>query len=110
LSGFYLGLISDLTGYIVLRIKPVDEINLLNRQLERSRQELDEFIYRASHDLRGPLATIRGLTNIMKLQKPNDEMKSLIAMLETSATKMDNRLSRLHYYRKSAIAMFHPSF
>jgi nitrogen-specific signal transduction histidine kinase len=97
LSGFYLGLISDLTGYIVLRIKPVDEINFLNRQLERSHQELDEFIYRASHDLRGPLATIRGLTNLMKLQEPDDEMKSLIMMLDASATKMDDRLSRLHY-------------
>ena len=96
-SGFYLGLISDLTGYIVLRIKPVDEIIFLNRQLERSRQELDEFIYRASHDLRGPLATIRGLTNLMKLQMPDDEMKNLVEMLEASALKMDDRLSRLHY-------------
>jgi len=96
-SGFYLGLISDLSGYIILRIKHVDESNHLNRLLERSREELDEFIYRASHDLRGPLATIQGLTSLMKLEDVSDDMKKLISMLENSAEKMDNRLSRLHY-------------
>ena len=101
ITGFYLGLISDLSGFIILRVKQLDEINLLNKQLESSRNELDEFVYRASHDLRGPLATIRGLINLMKLQPSMDEMMNLVNMIDAHAIKMDDRLFGLHYLSES---------
>ena len=97
LTGFYLGLISDFSGYIILRDKQLDEINQLNKQLESSRNELDEFVYRASHDLRGPLATIRGLVNLMKLKPPMEEMLNIVEMINAHAVKMDDRLFGLHY-------------
>ena len=34
ISGFYLGLISDLSGYIILRVKPIEEIKHLHLYLE----------------------------------------------------------------------------
>jgi ligand-binding sensor domain-containing protein/signal transduction histidine kinase len=33
-------------------------------KLKQTNQELNTFIYRASHDLRGPLSTVKGLTNL----------------------------------------------
>lgn len=33
-------------------------------KLRQTNQELNTFIYRASHDLRGPLSTVKGLTNL----------------------------------------------
>jgi light-regulated signal transduction histidine kinase (bacteriophytochrome) len=101
ISGFYLGLISDLSGYIILRIKPIDEIKHLNLQLEKSREELDEFIYRAAHDLRGPLATIRGLINLLKHHPTPGEMEDLLRMLDSHTETMDDRLSGLHYLSES---------
>jgi light-regulated signal transduction histidine kinase (bacteriophytochrome) len=101
ITGFYLGLISDLSGFIVLRVKQLDEINQLSKQLESSKNELDEFVYRASHDLRGPLATIRGLINLMKLQPPMEEMMNLVKMIDTHASKLDDRLFGLHYLSES---------
>jgi signal transduction histidine kinase len=97
ISGFYLGLISDLNGYVVLTIKALNTTDYLNHSLEESRKELDEFIYRAAHDLRGPLATIRGLANIMKLEKDANQMIQLIGMLEKHAEKLDDRLFKLLY-------------
>lgn len=108
ITGFYLGLISDLSGFIILRVKQLDEINQLNKQLESSRNELDEFIYRASHDLRGPLATIRGLVNLMKLQPSMDEMMNLVNMIDAHAIKMDDRLFGLHYLSESGRGEVNP--
>src|SRR5690349_7326671 len=66
ISGFNLGLTSNFSGLAILKVK-LDEISLLRAQLQESREELDEFVYRTSHDLRGPLATMRGLINLMKM-------------------------------------------
>jgi signal transduction histidine kinase len=101
ISGFYLGLISDLNGYVVLTIKEVDVVTGLRNKVEESQNELDEFIYRAAHDLRGPLATIRGLANVMKLEKISGEMTHLIEMLDKQAEKLDDRLFKLHYLADS---------
>jgi signal transduction histidine kinase len=107
ITGFYLGLISDFSGFIVLRVKQLDEINQLNIQLETSRNELDEFVYRASHDLRGPLATMRGLINLMKLKPPMEEMLDLVEMIDVHAIKMDDRLFGLHYLSESGRGDIH---
>jgi len=104
ITGFYLGLISDLNGYIILRVRQIDEISLLNKQLESSRKELDEFIYRAAHDLRGPLATIRGLVNLMKLDPGAEETMKFVEMIDTHAIKMDDRLFGLHYLSQTGRA------
>ncbi|MBA4055543.1 MAG: hypothetical protein C0490_12585 [Marivirga sp.] len=102
ITGFYLGLISDMSGFIILRVKQVDEINQLNKQLENSQNDLDEFVYRAAHDLRGPLATIRGLVNLMKLKPSGDEMMNLVDLIDSQAIKMDDRLLGLHYLSGSS--------
>lgn len=39
-------------------------------ELQRLNHELDQFIYHASHDLRSPLTTILGLTNLISLDEP----------------------------------------
>jgi signal transduction histidine kinase len=95
--GFYLGLIGDLNGILVLTVKPIDETVLLYNELEKSRNELDDFIYRASHDLRGPLASLRGLINLLKMHVHEREPAQLIDMMNTCAEQMDHRLFNLHY-------------
>lgn len=99
--GFYLGLISEFTDTLVLTIKPNDEALVLHKQLEKSRKELDEFMYRAAHDLRGPLATLRGLINLMKIQELKEEAEQLLTMMDTCAGQLDERLFNLHYLTES---------
>lgn len=94
-SGFYLGLISDLNGYIVLKLKNLDIIRQLNQQLEDNRGALDKFIQRTAQDLRGPVSTIRGLIHMLK-NHPDDTALGLLAdMLEVNATQLDDRLCKL---------------
>jgi signal transduction histidine kinase len=97
ISGFYLGLISDFNGYIILKIRNLDEVEQINQQLKKKTAELDRFIYSAAHDLRGPLATMKGLINLLKMRADNDEVDRFILLLDAHANKLDERLFRLVY-------------
>ena len=96
LSGFYLGLISDINGYIILKIK-LPEDHVLQKELYKKTKEMDSFIYRTAHDLRGPLATVKGLINLMKIRRDNNEIDELIRLIEVHAEKLDDRLHKLVY-------------
>ncbi|MCW5909485.1 MAG: hypothetical protein KIT62_00335 [Cyclobacteriaceae bacterium] len=97
ISGFYLGLISEINGFIILKIKPAEDILRLKKELSTQKQELDSFIYRTAHDLRGPLATIKGLVNLLKLRKDDEEVDELTSLIEVHANKLDDRLFKLLY-------------
>lgn len=97
ISGFYLGLITDINGRIILRIKNLQEVTSVKDQLEKKRVELDEFIYRIAHDLRGPLATILGLINLLKIRKDNNDLDLILNMVDTHAQRLDERLFQLVY-------------
>lgn len=97
ISGFYLGLISDINGYIILKVKILEDNTFLKRELVTKKQELDSFIYRTAHDLRGPIATIKGLVNLMKIRKGDHEVDELTSLIEVHANKLDDRLFKLLY-------------
>ena len=65
----------------LLKIR-TDELTRINAELEtrvamrtaavqKAYDELDYFIYRAAHDIRGPLTTLLGLMNLMELNSDN---------------------------------------
>lgn len=97
ISGFYLGLISDINELIILKVKPAEDVLRLKQELSSQRQEMDSFIYRTAHDLRGPLATIKGLVNLLKLRKHDGEVDELTSLIEVHANKLDDRLFKLLY-------------
>jgi hypothetical protein len=109
ISGFYLGLISDINGYIILRISNLDEVELINQRLQQKKAELDDFIYRAAHDLRGPLATIKGLINLLKMKENANELDRLLPMIDAHANKLDERLFQLVYLAKADLEYNPPS-
>jgi signal transduction histidine kinase len=100
ISGFYLGLVSDINGYIILKVKNLDRVKQQSSHDSRH-EELDNFIYRAAHDLRGPLASIRGLVGVMKLRKDNSEVDAMLEMLDSCASHLDEQLFKLLYLAES---------
>ena len=66
-----------------------------NENLIQANQELDLFIYRASHDLRGPIASILGLTKIAKIEEQRNAQMSYLEMLEKTADNANEVLSKL---------------
>lgn len=97
LSGFYLGLISDINGYIILKVKLLEDNSFLKKELVTKKRELESFIYRTAHDLRGPIATIKGLVNLLKMRQGDHEVDELTSLIELHANKLDDRLFKLLY-------------
>jgi len=81
-SGFYLGLIAEVNGLIVLKFRNLDEVSKMQSRLDAKTLELDLFVYHSAHALRGPLATLMGLMGIF-------------------AGKLDDKLHRLIYFSES---------
>jgi signal transduction histidine kinase len=105
ISGFYLGLISDLNGYIILKIKNLDEVKRLFEQFQYKSMELDHFLYRASHDLRGPLATIQGLANVGK-QEGKDSFEFYFNEISRQAERLDASLRSLMQLSNAGVNEF----
>ncbi|MCU0418661.1 MAG: ATP-binding protein [Cyclobacteriaceae bacterium] len=69
-------------------------------RLNKTNRELDSFLYSTSHDLRAPIASILGLTNLARLEMTDPKGLELVAMIEQRVKKLDEvigdilRLSR----------------
>jgi two-component system sensor histidine kinase/response regulator len=75
-----------------------EDLNEKNRELKFINGELESFSYSVSHDLRAPLRTIQGFSNIL-IEEHNDalngEGKQLLHTIGQSAIKMTNLIDCL---------------
>ena len=67
----------------------------LQQKLLKRTQELETFLYRASHDLKSPASTIKGLINLMKDNCNPDDTPKYCEIIEKAIANMDNVLSEL---------------
>lgn len=76
--------------------KRTGELVKSNADLTQMTQEYDQLVYRASHDIRGPLATLMGLTNIAKqdYEEPN-RVRDYLGKIESTAMGLNQTLSQL---------------
>ncbi|MFP4094352.1 MAG: PAS domain S-box protein [Cyclobacteriaceae bacterium] len=73
-----------------------------NIALEKTNEELDRFVYSASHDLRAPLASTLGLINISRITNNEQERFSYLEMMEQSLNKMDKIIQDITDYSRNA--------
>ncbi len=66
-----------------------------NKNLIRSRKELDSFLYRTSHDIRGPIATLLGLTSLAKIEANDTVMSSYLDKINQTGEKLNVVINRL---------------
>jgi hypothetical protein len=109
-SGFYLGLLTECNGIIVLRCVNKEEVESMERQLSNTKKHIDNFVYRAAHDLRGPLATMLGLINLLKIRNDDSEVNRFIDMIEMHGKKLDERLHQVVYLSKIDEELSSPTF
>lgn len=76
-------------------IHDVTTAKRMEEELKASNKELETFIYRASHDLRGPLSSIIGLTRVSKTEITDKKSIAYFKMVEASAQKLDDTLISL---------------
>jgi signal transduction histidine kinase len=71
------------------------ELNSINEALEKSNKELDFFIYRTAHDIRGPLARVLGLCHVGLLEVADDTAIEYLKKLQINAQSLNHILARL---------------
>jgi len=98
-----------LNDEILYRKNAEDKLKESNRQLRKANVELDNFVYKVSHDLRAPIASVLGLVNLAKQENKFDTLKQYFEMVGKSAFQQDlfikdildiSRNSRLNVDRK----------
>lgn len=68
---------------------------MLNEALQKTNQELDTFLYKASHDLRGPLASIDGLANIGLMETQDEKLRNCFQLQKGILQKTEELLFRV---------------
>jgi len=71
------------------------ELSTTNRKLLKSKKELDTFLYKTSHDIRGPIATLMGLTNLTILENPHENIVNYLKEIDHTAKNLNEVISRL---------------
>ncbi|MEL6535270.1 MAG: tetratricopeptide repeat-containing sensor histidine kinase [Bacteroidota bacterium] len=66
-----------------------------NENLKIAIQDLDRFIYKTSHDIRGPLARLMGLCSLALLDVKDDKSLQYFNMLDITAKSLNTVLVRL---------------
>jgi signal transduction histidine kinase len=69
-----------------------EKLRLSETKLTEINRELESFIYRASHDLKGPLSSSMGLIGLAMNAKTETEIQQYIGMIAVSLGKLDGIL------------------
>jgi len=74
----------------------VEDHQETREQLEKSNEELSHFLYKSSHDLRGPLVSILGLISLTEMENTTDtERDHYLNLIRTSTTRISHKLDSL---------------
>ena len=75
--------------------KSIQELNLRKAQIEDHNNQLELFVYKASHDIKGPLRSIIGLTQIGLQDVKETAAREYFQHINKSTQRLDNLLADL---------------
>jgi PAS domain S-box-containing protein len=73
------------------------ELKKSNVELDRLRNELDQLIYHASHELRSPLVSMLGIINLVNIEKNLEASLSLNLILKEKVNQLDELLKDISW-------------
>ena len=71
------------------------DLKMVVSQLISTNAELDQFVYRSAHDLRGPVSTLMGVCNLAKVDAGFINDPLFMETVEATATEMDALIKKL---------------
>jgi PAS domain S-box-containing protein len=99
------GIVTGLTVYsrdITHQTRTEDLLKKQNEELIKINAELDRFVYSASHDLRAPLMSVKGLLNMIKIDPEQINVEHYLKLMERSVEKLDQFISDIITYSRNA--------
>jgi hypothetical protein len=90
--------------FFLLNINYQTEKELIqnNELLTKTNQELDRFVYSASHDLRSPLSSILGLVEIALNSSNPEEVKMCLTLIQDRVKVQDSFIYEIIEYARNA--------
>lgn len=91
----------DVTELVLSRkqiLKVNKELSQKNKELLKTNNDLDNFVYTASHDLKAPIANLEGLTTLLRRMLGKQVLpteKEVLLMLEDSVNKLKQTIHDL---------------
>jgi signal transduction histidine kinase len=76
--------------------------NAKNVELKNVNAALDRFVYSVSHDLRSPLSSILGLTNIARITQDRAELDNILTMIQNRVNAQDHYIQEIIDYSRNA--------
>ena len=83
--------LGKIEGWILI-IKDITAKKQIEMELVEKNKELDTFVYKASHDLKGPLSSIKGLVALSRESIEDRAALSYLDMIEKTAGRLDKVL------------------
>lgn len=77
-----------------------EELKLAMEELSERNFELDQFMYKTSHDLRSPLSSVLGLVNLAKLDGERERVNDYLQKIEGRVRKLDEFVRSMLSYAK----------
>jgi len=77
-------------------------LKLSNEELSLRNNELDRFVYSASHDLSAPLKSILGLIEVAKMEDPSPQTATYLDLMKRSILKLDSFIRDIISYSRNA--------
>lgn len=77
------------------------QLVIKNKELETAYNELDKFVYSASHDMRSPLMSILGVVRLARMEQDPRMSMSYFEMIEESVGRLDEFIRNIIGYYKS---------
>ncbi len=79
-----------------------EEIILKNNQLAKTNEELDRFVYSASHDMRAPLSSLLGLIHLSEKTDKIEDLRMYNAMMKDRIRVMEGFIAEVTDYSRNA--------
>ncbi|MBS7788027.1 HAMP domain-containing histidine kinase [Flavobacterium sp. CYK-55] len=102
---FILAIILSVSIYYLIIVKKLTDSNLeieqVNNDLMIANKELDHFVHSATHDLRSPIALLKGIINIIRQEDDPEKVEELLNMMQVSLNRQDQFISDIIDYSKN---------
>lgn len=105
ISNFIIGIIvAVLIIYFLLDVNQHSEKKILtqNLQLAKTNRELDRFVYSASHDLKSPLSSLKGLIDLASRSMTDEERQICFDHMKVSIRNMEDFIAEIIDYSRNA--------
>ncbi|WP_194777470.1 hybrid sensor histidine kinase/response regulator [Pararhodonellum marinum] len=80
------------------------ELKDKNERLKKIHSEMNQFVYSLSHELRGPLMSISGVSKLAKMETNDPNTLEYFEMIDSATVKLDDFIYKmLDFYRSTKI-------